>query len=258
MSRPNLKIAVGQTVTRVVFSTTGGRPRAVGVEMVASPKTPLAYLAKARREVIVCAGAVHTPHILKLSGVGPAAELREHGIPVVSDLPAVGANLADHLFSSIVCKVTPGSSIQVLSDELRSLPHLIEWLRHGTGVMTSQVAEAIAFCRTAERADAPESLKKNDLSSGPNSADLEILTGPCVFIDHGNHKPKGSGDYLSLGPIMLRPESRGTVTLKNADPFTPPKVFANYLSTQHVSRPPLLILLPNHPLTRPRAHRTST
>lgn len=201
--------------------------------MRASSVTPLAYLAKARREVVVCAGAVHTPHILKLSGVGPAAELAAHGVPLVADLPAVGANLADHLFCTLVAKVSPGTSAQVLADPVRSLPALAQWLRSGTGMMTTQVAEAAGFCRTAARADAPASLRDKDLSSGATSADLELLVGSAVFIDHGNDKSAPPGDYASLGPIMLRPESRGTVTLASADPFTPPRVAANYLSTQH-------------------------
>ena len=235
-ARPNLHIAVGQTVTRVIFSTPtspSARPRALGVEMRASSGAPLAYLAKARREVVLCAGAVHTPHVLKLSGVGPAAELAAHGIPLVADLPAVGANLADHLFCTLVAKVSPGTSAQVLADPVRSLPALAQWLRSGTGVMTTQVAEAAGFCRTAARADAPAGLRGRDLSSGATSADLELLVGSAVFIDHGNDKSAPPGDYASVGPIMLRPESRGAVTLASADPFAPPRVAANYLSTRH-------------------------
>lgn len=248
-SRSNLKIAVGQTVTKIVFDNSGIRPRAVGVEMASSAFSPVRHIAKAKREVIVCAGAVHTPHILKLSGIGPASELLSHGIELIKDLPAVGANLADHIFSNVTFKVTEGTSLQYLADPLASLTALIEWLRYGTGAMTSNVGEAAAFLRTADRKDAPPSLRENDLSSGKTSADLEILMGPLVFINHGATQPKKhivsmvtsirpillthSQDYASIGPIMLRPESRGTVTLTSIDPFAPPVVDANYLSTKH-------------------------
>jgi choline dehydrogenase len=188
-SRPGLKIATGQTVTRIVFDKSGSRPRAVGVEMASSSLSPIRYVAKAKREVLVCAGAVHTPQILKLSGIGPAEELKSHGIDVVKDIPAVGANLVDHLYATLVCKISKGLSLQYMADDILSLPALIQWFRTGKGPMTTNVAEAAAFLRTTERPDAPASLRKNDLTSGKSSADLEILMGPLVFLDHGAIQP---------------------------------------------------------------------
>lgn len=191
-SRPNLKLSVGQTVTRIIFDESGDEPCAVGVEMTSGPKVPVRYLARATREVIVCTGAVHTPQILKLSGIGPAAELAQHSIKLVKDLPGVGANLADHLYTTICFKVKKGNSLQYLADPIKSLPALIQWLRHGTGAMASNVAEAAAFLRTVDEADAPASLKGNDLSTGPDSSDLELLCGPVAYLDHGRTVPKGS------------------------------------------------------------------
>lgn len=100
--RPNLKIASGQTVTRVLFDTTGTKPRAVGVEMAGSRGSPVKFLAKATREVIVSAGAVHTPQVLKLSGIGAAKELAAHGVSLIKDLPGVGGELGP--FSDIETK----------------------------------------------------------------------------------------------------------------------------------------------------------
>lgn len=117
-ARPNLKIAVGQSVTKIIFDESGAKPRAIGVEMAASRHAPIRYVAKAKREVIVCAGAVHTPYILKLSGIGPANELASHGIKVVKDLTAVGANLVDHLFVSLLCRSGKRTSIQRLTDQM--------------------------------------------------------------------------------------------------------------------------------------------
>lgn len=185
-SRSNLKIAVGQTVTRIIFDESGSEPKAVGVEMASSRSSPVRYLARAKREIIVCAGAVHTPQILKLSGLGPAKELTSKGIKVIRDMPAVGANMADHLDASIVCKIPKGLSIQYLLDPWLSLPPLLEWFRYGTGPMTSCIAEAAAFLRTVDREDAPASLRNNDLTSGKTSSDLEILMTPMVNRAHGS------------------------------------------------------------------------
>lgn len=190
-SRSNLKIAVGQTVTRIIFNNDGPNPKAVGVEMASSSGAPVKYIARAKREVLLCAGAVHTPQILKLSGIGPAKELLSHRIELIKDVSAVGANLADHLYSNFVVKVTKGLSLQFMADDLLSLPALIQWLRTGTGPMTSNIAESAAFLRTVDREDAPASLRRNDLSSGKTSADLEILYGPVVFANHGATQPKG-------------------------------------------------------------------
>lgn len=183
-SRSNLKIATGQTVTKILFDHTSGEPRAVGVEMAASSLSPIRYLVKAKKEVILSAGTIGTPQILKLSGIGPASELKQHGIPVVKDVSAVGANLSDHL-CGIICFESKLPSLQYLFHPLNSLPALIEWIRYGKGAMTTNAAESAAFLRVADRPDAPESLRKVNLSSGPGAPDLEILIGPLGYIDHG-------------------------------------------------------------------------
>lgn len=187
--RSNLKIAVGQSVTRIILDQSGAQPRAIGVEMAASQHAPIRYLAKAKREVILCAGAVHTPHILKFSGLGPAAELESHGIKVIKDISAVGANLVDHLFTALVSRVNERHSVQHITDKMASIPALIEWFRYGTGVMTSNVAEAAAFIRMADREDAPEHLRKKDTTSGPGSADIELMCGVAAYINHGKTLP---------------------------------------------------------------------
>lgn len=92
--RQNLKISVGMTVTRIITQTTvDGRKVVKGVELAVGPHMPVRYRVKTSRDVIIACGAVHTPHLLKLSGFGPKDELTRHGIKVVKDLPGVGANL---------------------------------------------------------------------------------------------------------------------------------------------------------------------
>lgn len=231
--RPNLEIATGQNVTRIICDESAATPRAVGIEMTSPRNSPVRYLAKARKEVILCAGAVHTPQILKLSGIGPAAELTKQSISVVQDLAAVGANLADHLCTPIVAKVAKGTSLQFLTAPIPPIGHLIRWLCKGTGAFATNASEAAAYCRVATRADCPANLRTEDLSSGPSSSDLEIIEIAAKFLDHGREKAENSGDYMQLGAILLRPESRGTIELASSDVFDHPLIRANYLSSQH-------------------------
>ncbi|KAJ8606361.1 hypothetical protein MRB53_041030 [Persea americana] len=197
--RKNLTIATGQIVTKIIFDDATPEPRAVGIEMAASKLSPIQYVVKARREVILSAGALQSPQLLKLSGVGPAAELQSHGIPLIKEIAAVGTNLADHL-CGIICFECTAPSLQYL---------------------------------VADQEDAPEALKQNDLASGASAPDLEILIGPLSYLDHGRNIAPTSKNYFSIGPILLRPESRGTITLASSSPFDAPVIHANYLASQH-------------------------
>jgi choline dehydrogenase len=132
--RPNLKIASGQNVTRIIFDTDGSQPRAAGVEMAASVTSSVRYLAKARKEILLCAGSIGTPQLLKLSGIGPAEELKEYGIPVVKELSGVGENLMDHMaFHGVTFKTDKDVSLHYLQDTMATLPSLFQWMRDGTG-----------------------------------------------------------------------------------------------------------------------------
>jgi choline dehydrogenase len=134
LQRSNLKIASRQHVTRVIFDSSGSHPRAVGVEMAASKASPLRYLAKAKKEVLLCAGSIGTPQLLKLSGVGPAEELKQHQIPLVHELAGVGENLMDHMaFHGVTFKTEANDSLHYLQDPIQSIPEVIKWLRDGTG-----------------------------------------------------------------------------------------------------------------------------
>lgn len=186
IQRPNLKIASGQSVTRIIFDESGSQPRAVGVEMAASKSSPLRYLAKARKEVLLCAGSVGTPHLLKLSGVGPAEELKEHGISIVKAMPGVGENLMDHIvFHGLTFKTDKSASAHYLQDPVASLPGAVQWFRDGTGPMASQACDSFAFVRSADRDDAPSNLKSNNRTSGKKSADLELICMSLCFTAHG-------------------------------------------------------------------------
>ncbi|KAK4958807.1 hypothetical protein LTR10_003604 [Elasticomyces elasticus] len=231
-TRTNLRIAVGQTVTQIIFDTSGKEPRAVGVEMAASPSSPVRYLAKAKHEVVLSAGAIATPQLLMLSGVGPADELQKHNIPLVANVPGVGANVSDHLMVAMIFK-SKMASLQYLLSPIKSLPALLEWLRFGTGPMTTNVGEGACFFRSADRPDAPTELKKNDETSGKTSPDIEIVFGSAAFMNHGLKTAPVDKDWATVAPVILRPTSRGIITLVDESPFTPPCIKANYLSTKH-------------------------
>ncbi|KAK3619088.1 hypothetical protein LTR56_024246 [Elasticomyces elasticus] len=231
-TRTNLRIAVGQTVTQIIFDTSGKEPRAVGVEMAASPSSPVRYLAKAKHEVVLSAGAIATPQLLMLSGVGPADELQKHNIPLVANVPSVGANVSDHLMVAMIFK-SKMASLQYLLSPIKSLPALLEWLRFGTGPMTTNVGEGACFFRSADRPDAPTELKKNDETSGKTSPDIEIVFGSAAFMNHGFKTAPVDKDWATVAPVILRPTSRGIITLVDESPFTPPCIKANYLSTKH-------------------------
>ena len=164
---------------------------------------------RATREIVLCAGAIGSPQILMLSGVGPAAALSQLGIAVVADLAGVGQNLQDHLASGVTfqCK----QPVSLASAE--SLANLARYLIFGRGPLTSNVAEALGFIRTRDGLDAP---------------DIELIFAPAFFMEHGAANPPGHG--FTIGVILLRPESAGSVTLKSDDARAHPAIRPNYLA----------------------------
>ncbi|HUJ19891.1 MAG TPA: GMC family oxidoreductase N-terminal domain-containing protein [Bryobacteraceae bacterium] len=200
LRRPNLTVATGAHATRVLFE---GR-RAVGVEYVKNGR-----LEQARAgEVVLCGGAVNTPQLLMLSGIGPRDHLQTIGVPVLEDLPGVGANLQDHLAMIICDRCTQ----PVTLDHAGSARDFLSWLFLKTGPLTSNIAEGGAFVRSRP---------------GYKEPNLQFLFGPVFFIQHGFVKPSGHG--FSLGPVLLHPRSRGTIRLRSHDPFDPPLIQPNYL-----------------------------
>lgn len=164
---------------------------------------------RVNREALLCGGAINSPQLLLLSGLGPADDLGALGIPVVADLPGVGKNLQDHL----LCGVAHYATKQITIDKAGTPGDILRYLVFRNGPLSSNVAEAGAFVKRRAESTIPE---------------LQFLFAPAVFIDHGFYKVKGYG--FSLGPALLRPRSRGTLTLRSADPFAHPIIHANYLA----------------------------
>jgi choline dehydrogenase len=200
--RPNLTVRTSCHVTGIVFEQGHAR----GVRFVADGR---AGEVRADREVLLCAGAVGSPHLLMLSGVGPARELEAHGIEVAVDLAAVGRGLHDHPRVTPEWP-TPGS--RNLWEELTDA-NLAEWATHGTGPMSSLGAEAGGFVRTDPDLPAP------DLQLG-------LLPGPAPAAD------MAPPDHRAVAVLVaaVAAESRGSVTLASADPFTRPRVDPGYLN----------------------------
>src|SRR5690606_18624527 len=140
--------------------------------------------------------AINSPQLLQLSGIGDAEQLRAHGIPMLHDLPEVGANLADHLIALIGFAVDSGTLFAA-----EKPLELINYLARRRGMLTSNVGEAYGFVRSRPDLELP---------------DLEIIFGPAPFYDEGIGVAPGHG--IAIGPILVQPRSRGTVTLASADP----------------------------------------
>lgn len=205
LKRKNLTVFTESHATRVLFE---GR-HATGVEFLQAGKL---VRAEARREVLVCGGAIGSPQLLQLSGIGPAALLHKFDLPVVQELPGVGENLQDHLMGMLAygCK-----DPHITLDGADTLPNLLRYLLFRSGPFTSNVGEAGGFVRTLPGLDAP---------------DIQLIFGPAYYLDHGTTRPGLAG--FSLGYILLRPESRGRVALASAEPSAAPGIHANYLDSE--------------------------
>lgn len=209
MARPNLTVLTGAHASAIEFD---GR-RACGVRYRQGGET---RRAAAAAEVIVAAGAVQSPQLLMLSGLGPRAELDAQGIPVRQELPGVGANLQDHLDVMINLRTRTRHGLAVAASAIpRSLIAAWQYAFHKKGLFASNAAEAGAFVRTRDDLDTP---------------DVQFHFITALLQDHARKLPYGHG--VSLHACALRPHSRGRIGLNSADPFAAPRIEANYLSDE--------------------------
>lgn len=220
LNRPNLFIAVGAYVTRVLFDTTSGsKPQAIGVEFKCN-RSGTVYEVHAKKEVLLCGGSINTPQTLLLSGIGPEKELKKHNIPIITRNDHVGKNLKDHFCSSgILCKARPGTSLDYLTNDLKALPSLLRWLVTGGGPVTSNVGEVACFIRSVDPPIPISGAKPKDFSSGGIGPDIEIIGAPLCYRHHGEELAPDGLDTFSIVPIGLRPQSKGSISLKSRDVF---------------------------------------
>lgn len=203
--RPNLTVVTNATASRVTFE----KGRATGV--VYSVKGRGAYCEGARREVILSGGAINSPQLLMLSGIGPAGDLRRHGIEVLADLPGVGANLHDHLDICTLQRCTRGLSYDTVSDASVAFRY---YLMGRSGPGSSNIAEAGGFLRSHLAED--------------GRPDMQFHFVPAQLDDHGRNRLPGSG--YTLHACGLRPRSRGRLSLASANAADKPRIEAAYLS----------------------------
>ncbi|MBO7826208.1 GMC family oxidoreductase [Burkholderia pseudomallei] len=203
---PLLTTETDAFVTRIVFENGA----AVGVRYQARDGEE--RIARARAEIVLCAGALASPKLLMLSGVGPAEQLLQHGIPVVHDSPEVGLNFQDHLEVSLYGRAREPVSLAGQDRGLNALRHGIQYTLFHTGLLTSNVVESGGFVDTA--------------NGGRPDVQFHVL--PVLVGNVGREPLAGHG--ISINPCFLRPKSRGTVRLRSADPHAPILFDGNFLS----------------------------
>ena len=211
LSRSNLQVITGARTTRILME---GK-RAVGVEYhQAGDHSELRQL-KCTREVLLCAGALQSPQILMLSGIGPKGHLAEHGIASVHDLPGVGKNLHDHPDVVVVVNAPHLKDLFgiTLGGVVRAIKGIFEWRKQRTGLLTTNFGEAGGF-----------------IKSQPSEAipDLQLHFVIGKLVDHGRKTTFGLG--YSCHVCLLRPLSRGSVTLASSDPLAAPVIDPNFLA----------------------------
>ena len=203
-TRRNLTVATGAMATGVVLQgerATGVTFRQGGTE----------HTVTARREVVLCGGAINSPHLLMLSGIGPSAQLAEHGIDGKVELAGVGANLQDHTLVPLLWYTRGTTDL----GELSNLRNLTRWKVRGTGPLSSNVAEAGAFLSSRDGLPAP---------------DLQIHVAPSGFYDNGFHEP--TSRMFTAAPGLVSVQSRGSIRLRSADPMWHPAIDPAYLEDQ--------------------------
>jgi len=211
--RPNFELWTSAQATRLMLEPQGdGQPRCTGVEVWTGEEMVTAH---AHEEVIVCAGAVNSPQLLQLSGIGPGALLQQHGIAVQIDLPGVGANLQDHLQIRAVYKVQGVATLNQMANSLVGKAKIgLQYLLDRSGPMSMAPSQLGAFTRS--RPDLPY-------------PDLEYHVQPLSLEAFG--EPLHSFPAFTASVCNLNPTSRGTVTIKSPDFRAAPAIAPNYLST---------------------------
>lgn len=206
--RPNLRVLTGAHVTRILFE----QKRAVGVEFLQDGQR---HALRAAREVLLCAGALQSPQLLMLSGIGAAAQLQRHGIVPLHELPGVGQNLQDHVDVVLVYDAPHLTDLFGLSGRgaLNTLRGIWTWWRHRRGPLTTNFAEAGGFIRS---------------QAGEPIPDLQLHFVVGKLIDHGRTASWGHG--YSCHVCLLRPRSRGSVRLLDSNPLSAPVIDPNFLA----------------------------
>ena len=214
LARPNLAVRSHAHTTRLLFED----KVCVGVEYAHDEKSPRSRV-YANKEVLVCAGAVQSPQILMVSGIGPAQTLSQAGVEVLVDSPDVGQNLQDHLDVLLLQNCTQPITAFSLNRGLKQYITALTYLFRKEGLGRENFLESGGFAKSREGLDRP---------------DLQFHFVNALVQDHGN--VAATQDGFSLHVCQLRPESRGQISIKSANPFAAPLIDPNYLSAEEDRR----------------------
>jgi len=211
--RKNLTVATNSLATRVVIDN----DRATGVEFI---RNGAKETAQARGEVIVCGGVYNSPQLLQLSGLGPGELLHGLGIPVVRDMPAVGADLQDHFYVRLAFRCTkPITLNDVANNPLRKVTAGLQYMLFRTGPLATNGICAGGFARSDQRLERPDIQLNFSLWSFAERTRKGVYPHPFPGF--------------TVSAVHLRPDARGEVRLKSADPFAPPAIRFNFLKTHY-------------------------
>lgn len=205
--RPNLRVETDAMATRLLFE--GGRCAGIRFRQHGEESE-----LRAGREVILTAGAVNSPHLLQVSGIGAAEHLRSIGVEVVHALPGVGMNLSDHYQSRVAHYVKDATTVNDLARFPRVMWEAVRYAALGRGVFTFGGTQVSVFCRSRE---------------GLASPDLQLLFVPVLQAAPGKLSERPG---MSLSVCPGRPDSRGTILARSPDPLEPPAIRPNYLSAE--------------------------
>ncbi|MXP65204.1 choline dehydrogenase [Roseomonas sp. M0104] len=208
--RDNLRVVTGAQVLRI--ETAAGR--ATGITFARGGRL---LTARATGDLVLTAGAIGSPHLLQVSGLGPAALSRALGVPVVADNPGVGENLQDHYAMRVVHRVTRPVTLNEQARPPRLWWEMARWLLTRRGMLAFSPAHAGAFARSRATLDEP---------------DLQFVFTPASYSEEGVTGQLQDVPGMTIGVWQCRPESRGTVLARDADPREAPAIQPNYLTAQ--------------------------
>ncbi|KAF8907268.1 hypothetical protein CPB84DRAFT_1674982 [Gymnopilus junonius] len=252
LKRPNLTVVINASATKIITEQVGDLVKATAVEFTGS-RNGRRFTVRTRRDIILwyddfpltfsSAGAIHSPQLLMLSGIGPADHLEELKIPVVYTLPGVGSHFVDHPVVDVYYKNKFNDSPKhmnprSISDVFKAIGSAYQYLVNERGPLANNFGESAAFCRSDDPALFPESefpQKLHESTSGSDGPDLEIFSTPMAY-KVSYYTCRGHGTYMfpmhtfALHVCLLRPLSRGTLRLKSADSFENPSLDPNYLN----------------------------
>ncbi|KAG2074946.1 hypothetical protein BDR04DRAFT_1229142 [Suillus decipiens] len=220
--RKRLDICSNTLVTKIDFEADGIQAVACGVffKPFNSPAIEQTFYARARKEIIVCCGAIETPHLLLSSGIGAKDHISKHGIKVIKDLPGVGHNLQDHAGIIITYKVPLSDSFHSLENSFtRASTEFLKYLIRGRGLFTYPTLQVSIFAKSDTLgSDAKFSFDHTNREAFP---DIEIMPIPSEATYVRSQKSQG---FFSFICVPLRPKSSGTIELHSHDPHASPKV----------------------------------